>query len=485
MSMTDAKTIVLCSDGTGNSDIKGRGTNVFKLYEAIDIQGHKCNLDLPQQLAFYDDGVGTSDNPIKKLLGEAFGWGFSSNVQQLYIQLVRAYQSSDDRLFLFGFSRGAYTVRALSGMIQALGILDSSQFLNKAALDTAVERCWQVFYGHAFNHKALNIECLEDLVFFTAIEIDFIGVWDTVGAVGTPFEELTLVLNRLYPSRFVSLQPGRVIRACQALSIDDERMTFRPELWDEAGANPGQIEQVWFAGVHSNVGGGYPKQGMSLVALDWMMEQAEQFGLRFIEAARTYVSTEQDVQGELYNPRTGLGIYYRWQPRDIQALCQARNIHQAKIHVSVYERIAQSTEDYAPGNIPFDSLIVSHARCYHPDNLWPGHSVLAAIQAQVSAAGTDFPGQTSLMQGMSSTIYQGKAAYYTFLGMSVIAVIALLVCPAQFLIILVGLAIMGIAIWYWATLINRTFKSVYSSFWSGRHIKNTLSLRKNLRALGL
>ncbi len=104
-----AKTILLCSDGTVNSDIKGRGTNVCKLYEAIDIQGHKCNLDLPQQIAFYDDGVGTSDNPIKKLLGEAFGWGFSINVQQLYIQLVRAYQSSDDRLFMFDFSRGAYT----------------------------------------------------------------------------------------------------------------------------------------------------------------------------------------------------------------------------------------------------------------------------------------------------------------------------------------------------------------------------------------
>jgi uncharacterized protein (DUF2235 family) len=133
------------------------------------------------------------------------------------------------------------------------------------------------------------------LVFFNAIEIHFIGVWDTLGAVGTTFEELTLVFNRLYPSRFVSLKPGRVIRACQAMFIDDERMTCRPELWDEAGANPGQIEQVWFAGVHSNMGGAYPKQGMSLVSLDWMMEQAEQSGLRFIEAARTYVSTELDM----------------------------------------------------------------------------------------------------------------------------------------------------------------------------------------------
>jgi hypothetical protein len=103
----------------------------------------------------------------------------------------------------------------------------------------------------------------------------------------------------------------------------------------------------------------------------------------------------------------------------------------------------------------------------------------------MSEAGSDFPGQASLIHGMSSTIYQGKAAYYIFLGESLIVVIALSVCPAQFLIILVGLNIMGIAICYWYTLISRSFKSVYSSFWSGRRLKYTLSLRKNLRALGL
>src|SRR5512145_2161960 len=113
--MSMAKNIVLCSDGTGNKDIKDRGTNVFKLYEAVDIQGHK-NGKLPKQVAFYDDGVGTSRFPLAKAIGGAFGWGFSTNVKKLYRELVNVYEDGD-RIYLFGFSRGAYTVRALAGLI--------------------------------------------------------------------------------------------------------------------------------------------------------------------------------------------------------------------------------------------------------------------------------------------------------------------------------------------------------------------------------
>ena len=108
------KNIILCSDGTGNTDIKGRGTNVFKLFEAIDLTEHRTNPDLDTQLAFYDDGVGTRGNVVVRSLGGIAGYGLKRNVKELYRELSRVYDPGD-RIFLFGFSRGAFTVRTLGG----------------------------------------------------------------------------------------------------------------------------------------------------------------------------------------------------------------------------------------------------------------------------------------------------------------------------------------------------------------------------------
>ena len=174
-----------------------------------------------------------------------------------------------------------------------------------------------------------------------AVTIDFVGVWDTVGAVGMPFEELRALFNWIYPMRFSELTPSsRIKRACHALSIDDDRRTFYPELWNEKGIPAAQVDQVWFAGVHSNVGGGYVKHGMSLVALDWMMAEAEQCGLRFIQADREYVHTHQDVHDELYDARAGLGVYYRWEPRDLVKLCHA--------HKSLAQRSTSAYSSVSP-----------------------------------------------------------------------------------------------------------------------------------------
>jgi uncharacterized protein (DUF2235 family) len=139
---------VLCADGTGNNDVKARGTNVFKLYEAIDRNGHKSNPALTPQVAFYDDGVGTSKFIPLRLLGGAVGWGFSRNVKDLYTELARAYELGD-KIFLFGFSRGGYTVRTLAGLIQCCGILDVHDFDDNELMN-AVENCWQEFRKVAF-----------------------------------------------------------------------------------------------------------------------------------------------------------------------------------------------------------------------------------------------------------------------------------------------------------------------------------------------
>lgn len=361
------KNIVLCSDGTGNMDIKNRGSNVFKLYEAVDIHGHKVPPhDKIPQIAIYDDGLGTKFG--SRIFGQAFGFGFKENVLRLYTMLAHVY-SPGDRIFLFGFSRGAYTVRTLSGMIQHCGVIDGRAFSNNEDLQKSVKTLWKEYRAQVWSKKGSEqkdvlktIEKLEVLpkepnpfLLYRNVLIEFVGVWDTVGAIGIPFRDTTkkYFLLRKWFYWFENQKPGDGVKtARQALSIDDERKSFHPELWDEAGAKDRQIKQVWFAGSHSNVGGGYPKHGMSLVSLDWMMAEAEVAGLRFIAEDRKFILDHQDVHDKLYDSREGLGTLYRWEPRNIERLCRESNSLPPKIHISVFERMDFGTGGYAPGNIP-------------------------------------------------------------------------------------------------------------------------------------
>jgi uncharacterized protein (DUF2235 family) len=442
------KNIILCSDGTGNQDIKERGTNVFKLYEAVDLQGHKSKPDLIPQVAFYDDGLGTSSLTLLKFIGGAFGWGFSHNIRDLYTELIHVYQPGD-RLYLFGFSRGAYTVRALAGLIQYSGILDVDKF-DAPELRLQVRKCLQDFKAVAFRHLKSDserrcripvLELREEAIRRRAaygaimhpeyapggeIKIEFIGVWDTVGAVGVPFDWLKNLLSRIGPVRFSDLTLGSHVKtACHALSIDDERRTFYPELWNEQHGKDTRINQVWFAGAHSNVGGGYPKQGMSLVALDWMMAQAEHQGLRFIHNDREYVNSHQDVHGNLYDSRAGLSVYYRWSPRNLPRLCAEHNIEKAKVHVSVIERIANGTNGYAPGNIPFDCEIV--ATPARPT--WPPPSTLQALSSQIQSGAPRDARIRSPLDAMAKFVVIGKLSYYAFLAMTALAIWLLCQAP--------------------------------------------------------
>ena len=430
----NGRNIVLCSDGTGNSDTEGRGTNVFKLYEAVDIHGHRSDATIPRQLAFYDDGVGTENFGLLKMIGAAFGYGFAQNVRDLYTALVHVYEPGD-KLFLFGFSRGAYTIRAVSGMIQYCGVLDRQTLDSEAKLKQQVDACWKAFEKVAFprfitakadrrrrsepptSSPTADADAAERRKGFGShpqpAEIEFVGVWDTVGAVGMPIDALKPLVNWICPRKFDELTPGNVKRACHALSIDDERATFHPELWNERGAPLGQVEQVWFAGVHSNVGGGYPKQGMSLVTLDWMMDKAQEHHLCFNKAAREYVQAQRDVHSKLYDSRAGLAVYYRWAPRDIARICSEHGIDTPKVHASALERIATGTDGYAPGNIPAGTQIVGA----HSD---AGQSQTGGglIRAELEKRGV-----TSLLdlRDVRRWVALGKLSYYGFLALSVFA----------------------------------------------------------------
>lgn len=361
--MARPKNIVICSDGTGNIGGKDRGTNVFKLYEAVDLHGHQHRHegdDEPPraQIAFYDDGVGTEALKPLKVLGGAFGLGLTRNVKELYTQICRSYRP-DDRLYLFGFSRGAFTVRTLAGLVLTCGIVDVRKVRSGRELDRRVDEAWREYrrrYRQYFRPENLAevgepLRAREDV--FDDVDIEFIGVWDTVDAVGLPFDHAAQVLDRIYRFRFPDrkLSP-RVKKACHALAIDDERHTFHPVLWDEDGEREtGRMLQVWFAGAHSNVGGGYPKQGLSLVSLDWMMSEAEAAGLRFLPARRSDIHFAQNVHDRLYDSRSGPAAYYRYKPRDIGELCACQRVP-VRIHGSVFDRVLHATQGYAPGNLP-------------------------------------------------------------------------------------------------------------------------------------
>ncbi|MBZ5559618.1 MAG: DUF2235 domain-containing protein [Acidobacteriia bacterium] len=359
------KNIILCSDGTGNADIKGRGTNVFKLFEAVDLNEHRTNPELEAQLAFYDDGVGSKGSMLTRLMGNATGYGLAANVKQLYRELSRVYDE-EDRIFLFGFSRGAFTVRTLADMIGKCGVLKGDTFETATDLRKAVDAAYDAYRAYYDSHlTSLMVrltngadgptrvrEFQENYEPYRDVKIRFIGVWDTVDAVGLPFAIADTVNTLIYQFKFPDRLLGEHVQhAYHALSLDDDRRAFEPVLW-HAGEGDTRIEQVWFAGVHSNVGGGYPKQGMSLVALDWMLAHAETHRLRLQPLDNQMFRGHASVDDMMYNPRAGLGLFYRWAPRDVRAYCEKSGIDQPTIHLTVAERIAHGTDDYAPGNIP-------------------------------------------------------------------------------------------------------------------------------------
>ncbi|MFQ5963260.1 MAG: DUF2235 domain-containing protein [Candidatus Scalinduaceae bacterium] len=455
------RNIVLCSDGTGSKGIQKRGTNVFKLYEAVDLHGHRNDSGRPQQFAFYDDGVGTENLKLLKILGGAFGWGLSKNVKQLYADLVRTYEKGD-RIYLFGFSRGAFTVRTLAGLINTCGIIDREKLNSDAELLDKVEMAYskyrskyRTFIGKCFREE-YNEEWIVDFRNEHSVgdeKIAFIGVWDTVDAVGVPIDELAKFINTfIYRFKFVDSKLSseeKVKKLCHALSIDDERLTFHPVMWDEEGEEDkedkkdSRIEQVWFAGVHSNVGGGYPKHGMSLISLDWMMSKAEQAGLRltakeskaekaeprlttkdmlrFIDHDRELYRDRRNVTDKLYDSRSGMAVYYRYKPRDIggDKFCQEYHIITPKIHNSVIERILQCTEGYAPGNIPFNCEFVSTDK--NDKNYDQDKNYKKKYDLFIQIFRKHLNGDNSLLDRVKRWVSIRRYSHYAFLFTSIIA----------------------------------------------------------------
>jgi uncharacterized protein (DUF2235 family) len=255
------KIIVFCADGTWDSP--ENSTNVYKLYKAIPISAN--------QVAFYDDGVGADGTPIDKLAGGAFGVGLFQKIKDGYTKICHVYEAGDE-IFIFGFSRGAFTARSLAGMIAICG-LPTGNFD-----DNLVNTAFEAYRNP--DQRAALLATLKDATLFDA-KITMVGVWDTVGSLGIP-ALLGGVDKSVDGFLDTNLHPD-VLNAYQALAVDERRQEFPPTLWNvPAPPVAGQtLEQVWFAGVHCDVGGGYPETGLSDITLGWMMGKANDLGLQF------------------------------------------------------------------------------------------------------------------------------------------------------------------------------------------------------------
>jgi uncharacterized protein (DUF2235 family) len=434
-----SKNIVLLSDGTGNSSAKVLKTNVWRMFAALDLS------DPERQIAYYDDGIGTSSFKPLALLEGVFGIGLKRNVLDIYSFCCRNYRPGD-RIYGFGFSRGAFTIRVVAGFIARIGLIRYDGNDENLARDAEIAyreyRKVRNFRSGGnlliaplrklrdfVSHVILRNPSFEQLRRVEVDRIEFLGVWDTVDAYGGPIEEITRAIDYWYwplsmPDQFMN---HKIVRACHALALEEERDAFRPVLWDDRYVRrddglypvardwtprrtpvPGEphidderISQVWFVGVHSDIGGGYSRAGLAYWTLAWMIERAKLYGLTLLQWQENELAPFVDRYDKLNDSRHGLGGYYRYRPRRLtdiynqppyklsikEDIRHISNIwhgrpdpeHEVKhdlaspdfyvprpapkIHQSVFDRMTKGTDAYAPIVLPqlYDSVADSGA----------------------------------------------------------------------------------------------------------------------------
>jgi uncharacterized protein (DUF2235 family) len=339
------KRLIVCCDGTWNTPEQEENnipapTNVVRFFNAVAEHDGAGNV----QEKYYHPGVGTEGSFLVHTAGGVYGEGLDKNIKSAYSWLAAHYQAGD-AIYLVGFSRGAYTVRSLGGLIGRCGL--------PILTDLAPEEAWsriESAYQQGYQEGADAWRRPEWLWHSTdALTIDFIGVWDTVGARGIP-DDLSLlnVFDDPEKWRFYDTRLGpQVKRARHALAMDEMRASFTPTLWTDAHDQPiyddasGRVQQLWFPGVHSDVGGGYSATGLSDIALQWMIEEASVTGLAF---ARNFLQQlRPDPQGTLHDSIRGVFKALRTRPRNLPNLDAG-----VYFHPSALQRLANPPITQAP-----------------------------------------------------------------------------------------------------------------------------------------
>ena len=307
-----AKNIVFCADGTWNSpsqdddgDETADPTNVYKLFVCLagtdlpdtlltanEQEKELVNNGATLQVSKYIHGVGDSRNPIRRLMGGTFGAGVISRIVRGYTFISRNYEPGA-KIFIVGFSRGAYTARALGGLIASQGVLAPPltedkelayrygadawyQYRKKTAPEFSFSRLWELARDLP---GFLSRGSLKDTDFVKVDNIAAVAVWDTVGALGIPRFRGN---GRVDAFRFCDTKLSKkVTMGFHAVALDEQRDDFTPTLWDPAA----NVKQVLFPGAHCDVGGGYPmarnESGLSDAGLRWMIDQLTDVGVLF------------------------------------------------------------------------------------------------------------------------------------------------------------------------------------------------------------
>ena len=317
--------LVVCCDGTWNTpEDMDHGlpcpTNVVKLYHALIQDG--------SQSAYYHPGVGTGKGWWDRVAGGGTGAGLDKNIMSGYQWLAYNYIDGAN-IFLFGFSRGAYTVRSLGGLISKCGLLDiRSPDLKPAQVWQRIQEVFDVYrdggqtgFGNPNNYPMHD-----------NVTIHFIGVWDTVGALGIPDD---LALLGLFDDpekyRFHDTTLGKSVKhARHAVALDEKRASFAPTLWTRQSSET--FKQLWFAGVHSDVGGGYLEAGLSDGTLEWMMTEAKACGLKIRRGALEQL--DPDPLGVVHDSCCGVFKVLKTQPRSVPQIGDGAS----ELHPSALER---------------------------------------------------------------------------------------------------------------------------------------------------
>ena len=387
-----AKTIAILLDGTSN-EIECDRSNVLRLYGTL-----KKN---EEQLVLYDPGVGTfgAEGAWSRLRrkgaevwGLATGWGLDENVKQAYRFLVENYERGDggndrDRIAIFGFSRGAYTARVLAGFVNAFGLMERQQLNLLDYAYRAYKRIGEDGGDDAFE----EIRLFDRIIKPDHPSIRFLGLFDTVASVIENGRSGIRLKSHAFTRNNRSVET-----VVHAVAIDERRTMFRPQLWgnereyhagpfDNGKGVPQEVHEVWFAGGHGDVGGGYPEKESALckVPLLWMIEHASRCGLDFsTRSVNSLVHGKYDPTryvppdplGPMHDTMTAGWTVLEFLPRKLPEnsgqpsifgiglpLFEARHMPLgASVHTSVLERIKK--EKYRPKNLPEDHVVVDGAR---------------------------------------------------------------------------------------------------------------------------
>jgi hypothetical protein len=365
------KKIVVFADGTGSA-FSARESNVWRLYEALD-------QTQPDQIAHYIAGVGTSGFKPFAILDGATGFGVPSNVRKLYRFISWNWEPGDE-IYMFGFSRGAFTIRTLVGLIQHEGLIPvqiGNENVPREERARDAMGAWRAYRSETITWKTslptiwltrlvrdlvialgyrlmgyrsyANVKAATEAQARDDIPIKFIGLFDTVEAYGVPLEEFRRAIDKaIWPISFRNgILCENVETARHALSLDDERVTFHPLRFDMKNSKkPERIKEVWFAGVHTDVGGGYPEDHLAQVPLTWMTNELGD-SLRFIDGATESFTNNASPYAAAHDSRNGLSVFYRYGPRTV-----GDNGGPPVIHHSVAEKIAFGIDRYVPVTLP-------------------------------------------------------------------------------------------------------------------------------------